>query len=274
MKAGLAVQVAVAEALRSQLVRGSLVLHFAVGEERAEPGTSSLLAAGFGGDLGVVTEPTSLAVAVAQRGAAFVRVTLTGHGGHGGRPQLAVNPISWIPAVLAEIQAYLDAIELEAHPLLGSPTCTPTVVRAGETQNVIPDECQLIFDRRLLPGESPGAETEAIERRLSTAFSDRDLAVSVELVGEGFEPCEINSDSLVASVLLDAAAKVRGHRQAVIGTPFASDVRNLVLQGAMDAVTFGPGSIDQAHRADEYVPLDEVSMAAEILLLACRALLG
>jgi len=94
MKAGLAIMVALAEWASSTALDGSLVLQFAVGEETAEPGTSSLLAAGFGGDVGVTLEPTSLDVGIATRGLAHIEVTLHGRSGHAGRIDFDGNPLS------------------------------------------------------------------------------------------------------------------------------------------------------------------------------------
>jgi succinyl-diaminopimelate desuccinylase len=102
MKAGLAVLIAVARSLSSQKrLRGRLVLHFAVGEECAEPGTSSLLAAGFAGDVGITCEPTELQVAVATRGLVHIRVRLIGRSGHASRPELFANPLQAISACSA-----------------------------------------------------------------------------------------------------------------------------------------------------------------------------
>jgi succinyl-diaminopimelate desuccinylase len=80
MKAGLAVQIAVAHFLarRPERPRGTLVLHFAIGEECAEPGTLSLVKAGFVGDVGIVTEPTQLKVATAERGLVFYKLRIRG----------------------------------------------------------------------------------------------------------------------------------------------------------------------------------------------------
>src|SRR5579884_3422415 len=67
-------------------LRGRLVLHFAIGEENAEPGTSSLLDAGFTGDVAVVGEPTSLRIGIASRGLLHARVCIRGKSGHASSP--------------------------------------------------------------------------------------------------------------------------------------------------------------------------------------------
>ena len=164
MKAGLAVQIGVAHHLAAQLDRleGSLVLHFAAGEERAEPGTLSLLEAGYTGDWGIVTEPTELRVAAATRGLLPLRIQLQGRSIHASRSHLGVNPTWGLLWVLQALEAYRHDIEQRRHPLLGSGSCTPTVVRGGVTPNAVSDSVELFVDRRLVPGESIESEVHEV----------------------------------------------------------------------------------------------------------------
>ena len=275
MKAGLAVQIAVAQLLsRAGSLRGRLVLHFAVGEEHAEPGTHSLLDAGFVGDVGITGEPTELCVGVASRGLVHIRVRLAGRSGHASRPDLTLNPVASLAAALSEVAAYGRELHDRAHPLLPPPSCTPTMVSAGVKENSVPDSCVLVLDRRLLPGERIAAELEALERRLRAVVED---GVDVELsqVTAGFEPAEIDSGSPFALQLAAAVDAVgAGVPPSVVGLPYASDVSRLVLDAGIEAVTFGAGSVAQCHCADEWIALDDVRHAAlAVALVACDLLL-
>lgn len=261
MKAGLAVQIAVAHAVarRRDELRGALVLHFAAGEETAEPGTRSLLEAGFVGDVGITTEPTALRVAVAQRGAAYYRLRIAGRMAHAGRAELADNPTDRIPAVLARLDGYRREIAERGHPVLGAGSCTVTMVHAGEQANVVPASCELVLDRRLVPGEDGEQELG----RLRAALAG--LPVAVELLERGFAPSETRPDSPFAALVREHAAAVTGEDRPFWGTPYASDVRNLINDAGIDAVTFGPGEIDLAHAVDEHVELDELAAAAQVI---------
>jgi len=268
MKAGLAVQIAVAHALAGDLARagGELVLHFAVGEERAEPGTLSLLEAGFVGDVGVVTEPTELRLATAQRGAAFLRFTIHGRAAHGGRAELGRNPLDRLGAVLEAIRAEDAVAGATPHPLLDGGSCTATMVEAGIKENVVPERCTVVVDRRLLPGETAESALASLEARVRAAVgSAPGLSVEGEVAGNTFLPAEVGEDEDVVRDLHAAALQVTGGPLALWGTPYSSDVRNLVNDAGIRAVTFGPGSIDRAHAPDEFVPLDEVRTAARVL---------
>ena len=274
MKAGLAVQLAVARLLSAAgPLRGRLVLHFAVGEECAEPGTSSLLEAGFGGDVGIVGEPTELQVGVATRGLAHVRVRLRGRSGHASRPDLCANPLDALGPVLAEAGRYEADLAGRSHPLLPPPSCTPTMVRAGVKENSVPDEAVLVLDRRLLPGERIGGELAALEARLRGVLP-AGVELELEAITPGFEPAEVGASSTFAARVAEAVGAAGGPPSALVGTPYASDVSRLILEAGIEAVTFGPGSAADTHCTDESVELAQVRAAAlAVALVSCDLLL-
>ena len=276
MKAGLTTQIAVAHhlaAVRDEL-RGTLILHFAAGEECAEPGALSLVQAGFTGDYGIVTEPTELKVAVAERGLGLYRVRILGRSIHASRAKLGVNPVSRLRGVLRVIDEYEQEVGAKQHPLLPGGSCTPTVVRAGIKENAVADHCDVLLDRRLLPGESIESERQELERRLTALHAgDPDFACEVTSFELGFEPAEIPADSKFAAIVADAVTDVTGTRGEIWGTPFASDVRNLVNDAGMEAVTFGPGNVAECHCANERVSVAQVRQAAEVMARVARDLL-
>jgi succinyl-diaminopimelate desuccinylase len=265
MKAGLAVQIAVAHYLAElgpSRMRGSLVLHFAAGEERGEPGTRSLLDAGFGGDYGITTEPTRLRVATATRGCACYSIRIRGRSIHASRADLGHNPVLALRSVLDVIEAYDRELRLRRHPLLPGGACTPTVIRAGVKENVVPDTCELLIDRRLLPGERVEDDLKIISDRLEEARKV-DPALTFELSKRfALEGTEIDPASPFAQRLVDAVEAVTGQRSDVWGAPFGSDVGNLVNHGGIEAVPFGPGNVEECHCPDERVAISEVVDAA------------
>lgn len=276
MKAGLVAQIAAARALAAAggPRRGGLVLHFAVGEERAEPGTQSLCDAGFVGDVGIVTEPTSLRVAVAERGMACLRVLVRGRAGHASSPHEARNPLAAVADVLACVERYASA-RGGTHPLLPPGTCTPTMLDAGVVSNAIPDTCELVFDRRMLPGQTLAEELHELRAALrELAALHPELTFDASADPYHFAPAEIAPDAPFARLVNDARAAVCGDAQAVVGTPFSSDVHVLVNEAGMEAVTFGPGEIRECHCADERVAVGHLEAAARTLHHVARELLN
>jgi succinyl-diaminopimelate desuccinylase len=276
MKAGLAVQVAVAHyfAQHRNRMAGNLTLHFAAGEERGEPGTLSLLEAGFGGDYGITTEPTSLRVATATRGLAFLRISITGRSIHAGRAEFGVNPIPPAADVLAVIDGYRAEIQKRHHPLLGCGSLTPTMIHSGVAENAVPDACDMFFDRRLIPGETVADELADLDRRLA-AVRERypEVGVTIAALDYPYAPAEITDDSPFARRVVTAFETVTGRPTEIWGAPFASDVRNLVNDAGIEAITFGPGNVTECHCADERVAATELEDAARVIAQVAEDLL-
>ena len=276
MKAGLAVQIAVAHHLAKSRERlnGSLILHFAAGEERAEPGTLSLLEAGYTGDYGIVTEPTGLRIAAATRGLAPLRIRLKGRSIHASRSHLGVVPAWGLKWVLEALERYRDDLEKRNHPLLSHGSCTPTMVSGGVTPNAVPDSVDLWVDRRLIPGETVEGELQEVTSRVMAARpADSEIEVEVSVAYNRFEPAEISEDSALIDQLVRSVGRVTGSPGEVYGAPFSSDVRNLVNDAGIEAVNFGPGNVAECHCADERVELEQLAIAAKVIADAAAELI-
>lgn len=262
MKAGLTTLLAVGRYVSKhrEALRGELVLHFAIGEERGEPGTASLIAAGFGGDAGIVTEPSELNVAVAQRGLAFFDITIAGRSAHASRPEIGMNPIPSVPAVLDVLATHEREIGVRTHALLPPGTCTPTMIHAGVQPNSLADRCEVTIDRRLLPGETPEEELAILQEKLRTI-----PGVDVSLRPHNFRPAEVSPECSIATRLVDATAVMTERSAEVRGAPYATDCSVLVHEGGMEAVVFGPGDPTECHCPDERVSLAQLRDASLVL---------
>jgi len=268
MKAGLSVQIGVAHHLCKYLDRmnGSLVMHFAVGEERAEPGTLSLLEAGYTGDMGIVTEPTELRIAAATRGLAPIHIKLIGRSIHASREHLGINPAWGLQWVLETLRLYKFDLEKKSHPLLGHGTCTPTVVQGGVVPNAVSDFVDIYVDRRLIPGETVEGEVAEVRRRLFAARpSGSEIGIEVDVAYNRFEPAEIAIDAPIISYLKSSSKKIFGQSSVVYGAPYSSDVRNLVNDAGIEAVNFGPGNVAECHCSDERVEIKQLEGCARVI---------
>jgi succinyl-diaminopimelate desuccinylase len=273
MKAGLSVQIGVAHYLSRHLadMAGSLVMHFAAGEERAEPGTLSLLKAGYVGDMGIVTEPTELRIAAAARGLAPIHIRLIGRSIHASRGHLGINPAWDVLWVLQALQEYKSDLEKRFHPLLSHGSCTPTVIRGGVVPNAVADFIDLYVDRRLIPGETVDDEVADVRRRLLAAKpAASKVEVQVDVAYNRFEPAEIPLDSPIIGHLAKASERIWGSPAEVYGAPFSSDVRNLVNDAGIPAVNFGPGNVSECHCADERVEVRQLEGAARTIAEVAR----
>jgi succinyl-diaminopimelate desuccinylase len=271
MKGGLAVQVAVGQWLAAHEADGRIVLQFAMGEERGEPGTENLIEAGFVAPVGIVLEPTDLQIGVAQRGLITLEVVIEGRSGHASRRDLTNNPIRRVPDVLAVIEK-LDAEAGDSHPLLGTPAWTVTGLDSGVIPSMVPAEARILVDRRMIPGETATGVRDRLERALQETVHDAVTHASI-VESEGvYEPAETDPSGRSATALAKAI-EVFGGTATRFGTPYSSDVRHLVNFADVDAVTFGPGRFSEMHARDEFVRKADLKTAARAVAAYCDMLI-
>ena len=223
----------------------------------------------FAGLLGaVVAEPTQLRIVDTHKGAVRWDLLTSGRSCHSSRPELGVNAIYRMAGLLPLVERYAEELRASrSDPRLGPPTLSVGRIEGGTSVNTVPDRCRVEIDRRLLPGENAAAALEHLheymrrhaEPGLEFTFSAPWLSAPA-LSAAG-------SEELVAR-LGSAIDRVVGSHQ-VLAVPYGTDAAPLAEAG-VPAVVFGPGDIARAHTCDEWVPLEEVEQAGEILYrMAC-----
>ena len=126
----------------------------------------------------------------------------------------------------------------------------------------MPDRCTIEIDRRLIPGEVPLEARQHVIDYLAAALGSSE-AIEHEppfLTGLGL-PDENNGP--LADAML-AAAREAGIESQQMGVPYGTDAAQFAAAG-VPSIVFGPGSIDQAHTADEWLPLEQLAAASEAL---------
>ena len=151
---------------------------------------------------------------------------------------------------------------LASHPLCGSCTMNVGTIQGGSSINIVPDRCTIEIEMRFPPGVDP----ELVRSRL---IDDLAAEVGGDLAPmhdppymQGPALSDANNGSLAERLSL-AVADVAGDRRRRC-VPFATDAAFFSDAGT-PAVVFGPGSVEQAHTDEEWIPLEELQQAAEIL---------
>jgi acetylornithine deacetylase len=280
MKAGVAAMcAAAARAHAAGAIRGTVLVAAVADEEFESAGTRALLARlaaeGTRVDACVITEPTRLAIMPAHRGFAWYTATLHGRAAHGSRHDLGVDAIRHAGLLLAELDA-LDAEELPArapHPLLGRGSLHASLIEGGTGLTTYPERCTLRLERRTIPGESADAalrELEAASARARARLGARGDTFRCTLALDFAQPpSDVPVDAPIVGALV-AALGAAGEPVRVEGMPAWTDAALLNAAG-IPTVCFGPGDIGVAHAAEEFVPLDEIDRAADVLEALARA---
>lgn len=224
-------------------------------------------------DFGIAGEPTSLGIVTACKGVIRWKVTIEGKAAHTSTPEDGIDASAIGMALVA---AFRDAVQASArpHPLLGPPTLTCTRFEAGEGFNTVPARAELAFDYRLLPnrtGPEAWDELFAVAQRFASGLpSGARLQMHPTFVDS--ISMEVPAEHRIVG-LMQAVCRQFGCPTTIAGVPFGSDATKLT-RGGSPTIVFGPGSIEQAHTADEYVEIGEVAEAANMLIEVVKAAAG
>ena len=236
----------------------------AVGEERGNLGAEQLVDAGVTADEALVLEPTDLHVVHAHKGTFWFEIEVRGRAAHGSQPENGCNAVLGMGRAIEALLA-LSATEAAGreNALLGRTTTNVGVIRGGTSINIVPDRCVIEVDCRTLPGEDTAARLTRLRdalRELQAAghFAGFDVRLIKETV-----PFETAASSPMIARLREAVADL-GVAPVSGGVGWYSDAGPL-SRVAKHVAVFGPGSIAQAHTADEFIELQSLEKGAAII---------
>ena len=242
-------------------------LHYAFSydEEVGGFGAMKLIAdlkqAGIAPALCLVGEPTSMVPAIAHKGVHRWRCCVRGKAAHSSLTPMAVNSIEAAARVVAHIAAIGDELRDRGPRQAGFdvPYTTSAVCRIGGgiADNVVPEEAHFNYEFRDLPG----SDVAALQRRVS------DYAATLEPAMKAVEPNSGFSFEPFASMpafqarpdepAVRLAQRLAGTQQTTL-VAFGTEA-GLFQRAGLSTVVCGPGSINQAHQADEYVSLEQLA---------------
>lgn len=224
--------------LRHPIPNKRIVLTLTAEEENSGKNGIEMLLPHIGHiDWAIVGEPTSLQMAVAERGLMVIDAEAKGKAGHAAR-QEGINALY---IALDDIQTLRQYTFDQVSPFLGDVKMTTTMINAGTQHNVIPDTCRFVIDIR-----SNGLYS-----------NQQILDIITPLVHSTLTP---RSTRLNASATDTQTAVVQRAIQLGIplyGSPTLSNMALLTCP----KVKFGPGDSARSHTADEYIHIHEIEQA-------------
>jgi acetylornithine deacetylase len=210
----------------------------------------------------LVAEPTTLRLVTVNKGVVRWRVRTRGRAAHSSKPHLGSNAITAMARVVLALEADAARLGARSHPRVGPATLNVGTIRGGEQVNLVPDTCVIEIDRRLLPGETAAAalaECQAVLDQLRAVHPEVDAEMEAPWLEDA--AMETPEDAAVVRVARTVAGSL-GLSAEPVGVPFGCDATKLHRAG-IPSLVFGPGNIDRAHAADEFVETEEVEKALE-----------
>lgn len=203
----------------------------------------------------VVGEPTNLRPVVAHNGALRWRTITRGVAAHSADPTKGRSAIRAMLRVVEALEARFLPHANREFPLTGRAAASINVIRGGSAVNIIPDYCEIICDRRLVPGETA-----------AQVLAERDAALAglaVEHDGQYLAPPLPPESSATLHAWAAPALTACGLDATAIGAPYATDASHYAAAGAQ-VMVLGPGELAQAHTKDEWLDRRELARAVTV----------
>jgi acetylornithine deacetylase len=281
MKGFVATALALAPEFVANGLRQPLHLALSYDEEIGCIGVRGLLAdlkqAGIHPSSVIVGEPTSMRVVIGHKGKHSFRCKVRGLACHSAYAPQGVNAVEAAAEIIAYLKSmarrFRDQGPYDALFDVSHTTVHTGVVHGGTALNIVPKECSFDFEFRHLPGDRPEALFEEVKR-----FAEGTLLPEMQRVdpNSGFEwevlslmpGLDVSTDTPTARLAL-GLTDARDVGKVSYGTE-----ASLFQEAGMPAVVCGPGSIEQAHKPNEYVSLEQIAQCEAFLRRLMQRMCG
>jgi acetylornithine deacetylase len=209
----------------------------------------------------VIGEPTGLQPIRQHKGNLTMSVEYLGQSGHASDPGLGNNALDGMHQFMTALYAYRDKIQ-QAHsdPAFAIPTPTMNLghIHGGDNSNRICGNCLLLIDIRFLPGMSFASLKADIEQIAAEVAEIRGLRLTTQVFGSGLPAMNTDEASEIAQYLTRLTGKKAGAVGFGTEAPYYNSMQT-------ETIVIGPGSIDQAHQPDEYLPIEQIEPTIQML---------
>jgi acetylornithine deacetylase len=209
----------------------------------------------------IVGEPTAMQPVIGHKGKRSFHCRVDGFECHSALTHQGVNAVEAAAELVAQLKAMarrkraqgpFDADYLPPYTTIHTGT-----IRGGTALNIVPGECRFDFEYRLLPGDDPDGPIEELrafaENRLLPEMRAVRAEASIEFTElSGYPGLATEPDAEITRLALSLSGANRTGKVA-----FGSEA-GLFQEAGIPTVVCGPGSIEQAHKPDEFIALDQI----------------
>ena len=273
MRTALVAMIFAAAELKKEDLEGNIVVAGIVHEELFEGVAQGAVLKEVEPDLVVIGEATELNLCIGQRGRAELKVRTYGQNAHSANPEAGVNAIRKMYKLLYEI----DRIEAPLHDKLGKGILemVDIISYPYPGSSVVPDQCVVTFDRRLLPGEEEEEVLTPLQRiidKLNKKDSQFRAEVEIALAEDKtYTGHEFEARRFFPGWIFDAektfvkkalaGLENAGLESSIDYYSFCTDGSQSAGRQDIPTVGFGPSREELAHVVDEYIELEQIKKA-------------
>jgi len=206
---------------------------------------------------GIISEPSLMEIVRCHKGTGGAKVQIIGQAAHSSTPELGINAIQKAADFLIELRKLQKKLNRYPNRLMGPSTVECTLIQGGLRGNIIPDQCTLSMNNRLIPRHKKPEVTRRWIENIINTLSNKDPKFKAEILSiTGGTPLNIPEKSEIVQILKSILKK------DPIGVPYYTEAINYTRAG-IPTVICGPGSIDQAHQPDEYISVKQLELGVK-----------
>ncbi len=209
----------------------------------------------------IIGEPTDLSPIRQHKGNLTMSVDFLGQSGHASDPSLGNNALEGMYQFMTVLFAYRDQIQQQYNdPAFTIPTPTMNLghIHGGDNSNRICGACKLLIDIRFLPAMSFAALQQDLEQMASEVAQARGLGVNTQTFGDGMPAMDTDEASEIAQYLTHITQKKTSSVAFGTEAPYFNAMQT-------ETIVIGPGSINQAHQPDEFLPVAQIDPTIKML---------
>ncbi|MBL7004332.1 MAG: acetylornithine deacetylase [Gammaproteobacteria bacterium] len=214
----------------------------------------------------IIGEPTELIPIVQHKGILMESITFLGQAGHSSDPDNGNSALEGMIDFINALRNYREDLQNKhQNPAFAVPVPTMNFghIHGGDNPNRICAKCQCDIDIRFLPGMKLENLRDSIQQIAFKVANNRGLKVQFDLLFNGIPALETDANSEITQYLETISHKKS--QTVAFGTeaPYFSQMN-------IDTMIFGPGSIQQAHQANEYVADQQIDPTIDALRKAIK----
>ena len=245
-----------------------------VDEEDAMTGSKQAVKDGFVNERSWVldAEPTDGSIQMAHKGKTWFTLRTHGKTAHASMPQLGCDAVAAMAEILTRINRKLKC--LPVHPEMGPSTAVFGTIRGGLDTNIVPAECVAYVDMRLVPPVTNEQSVALVREAVAEGLAEAPGASCDCEITAQWPALEKNEDSFLLEKLRPAVVRVTGSAFPERFFPGYTDTAVIAaLTGNRNCISCGPGSLEYAHKPNEFVPCGEIVRARRIMTALAESIL-
>lgn len=251
-----------ARAMKGMKLSQPLTILATADEESSMAGARVLQESGIRpGRHALIGEPTGMVPVIKHKGIMVERIELLGQSGHSSDPSLGRNALEGMNTVMNHLLAWRKELQ-EKHQdrefRVPVPTMNLGAIHGGDNPNRICASCELSMDIRLLPNMSNEEIKTELHNRVREAIAGLDLDVEFHGKFSGLNAMQTDADAEIVKL----AENLSGHTATTVAFGTEGPFFNAM---GMQTIILGPGDIEVAHQADEFVSLNRMISMQGIL---------